>query len=109
MVLPPVGEIEIEKTYIMAFTSSLFYPMQLFPNPILPKLYCWKTPGVAAAISPFSTATDIFVVENPFDSTTLAVIGRSSVVALATMLSLADLERRRKMQAEEVGGRDISG
>lgn len=40
------------------------------------------------------------------DNTTIAVIGGGSVAALAAVLSLADPEKRRKMQAEEVGGGD---
>lgn len=40
------------------------------------------------------------------DSTTLAVVGGGSVAALAAMVSLTDPERRRRLQAEEVGGGD---
>lgn len=40
------------------------------------------------------------------DSTTIAVLGGGSVAALAAMVSLTDPERRRKLQAEEVGGGD---
>ncbi|XP_062091513.1 magnesium protoporphyrin IX methyltransferase, chloroplastic [Humulus lupulus] len=50
-----------------------------------------------AAIPPL--ATDV-------DGSTIAVIGGGSVAALAAVLSLADPERRRKLQAEEVGGGD---
>lgn len=40
------------------------------------------------------------------DGTTLAVIGGSSVAALAAAISLSDPEKRRQLQAEEVGGGD---
>ncbi|KAG9445173.1 hypothetical protein H6P81_016513 [Aristolochia fimbriata] len=40
------------------------------------------------------------------DGTTLAVLGGGSVAALAAVLSLADPEKRRRLQAEEVGGGD---
>lgn len=40
------------------------------------------------------------------DGTTIAVIGGSSVAALAAVLTLTDPDRRRKVQAEEVGGDD---
>ncbi|CAA2948273.1 magnesium protoporphyrin IX methyltransferase, chloroplastic [Olea europaea var. sylvestris] len=90
----------------MAITSSLLCPIQLSQNPTLLNRHRFKTPGVVAAIPPLSTATDVSVVGNPFDSTALAVIGGSSVAALATVLSLTDPERRRQMQAEEVGGGD---
>ncbi|KAJ6418005.1 hypothetical protein OIU84_001402 [Salix udensis] len=40
------------------------------------------------------------------DGTTLAVIGGGSVAALAATISLTDPERRRRLQAEEVGGGD---
>ncbi|KAL2525567.1 Magnesium protoporphyrin IX methyltransferase [Abeliophyllum distichum] len=67
----------------------------------------WRNEEVAtAAILPLSTATDVSVVGNPFDITTLAIIGRSSVAALAALLSLTDPERRQQMQTEEVGGGD---
>ncbi|CAH1431610.1 unnamed protein product [Lactuca virosa] len=39
-----------------------------------------------------------------FDGTTLAVIGGGSVAAIAAVISLADPEKRRQLQAEEVGG-----
>lgn len=58
-----------------------------------------------AAIPPFSVAAA--VADLPaVDGTTIAVIGGGSVAALAAVLSLADPERRRKLQAEEVGGGD---
>ncbi|XP_015870110.3 magnesium protoporphyrin IX methyltransferase, chloroplastic [Ziziphus jujuba] len=40
------------------------------------------------------------------DGTSLAVLGGGSVAALAAVLSLTDPERRRKLQAVEVGGGD---
>lgn len=60
---------------------------------------------VVAAIPPLFTAAsaaDLPVV----DSTAIAVIGGGSVAALAAVLSLADPERRRRLQAVEVGGGD---
>ncbi|CAH1436006.1 unnamed protein product [Lactuca virosa] len=39
-----------------------------------------------------------------FDGTTLAVIGGGSVATIAAVISLADPEKRRQLQAEEVGG-----
>nr|KAJ0215077.1 hypothetical protein LSAT_V11C300146030 [Lactuca sativa] len=39
-----------------------------------------------------------------FDGTTLAVIGGGSVATIAAMISLAEPEKRRQLQAEEVGG-----
>ncbi|CAI9773691.1 unnamed protein product [Fraxinus pennsylvanica] len=90
----------------MAFTSSLLCPIKLSPKPTPLNRHRHKTPGVFAAIPPLSTATDVSLVGNPFDSTALAVIGGSSVAALAAVLSLTDPERRRQMQAEEVGGGD---
>ncbi|KAL5717337.1 magnesium protoporphyrin IX methyltransferase [Ranunculus cassubicifolius] len=47
------------------------------------------------------TATDVSL-----DSTTIAVIGGGSIAALSAVLSLADPEKRRQLQAEEVGGGD---
>ncbi|GLT83858.1 hypothetical protein SLE2022_021260 [Rubroshorea leprosula] len=40
------------------------------------------------------------------DGTTVAVIGGGSVATLTAVLSLAEPERRRRLQAEEVGGGD---
>nr|KAJ0189165.1 hypothetical protein LSAT_V11C800409500 [Lactuca sativa] len=39
-----------------------------------------------------------------FDRTTLAVIGGGSVAAIAAVISLAEPEKRRQLQAEEVSG-----
>ncbi|EOY22638.1 Magnesium-protoporphyrin IX methyltransferase isoform 1 [Theobroma cacao] len=49
-----------------------------------------------------ASVTDLSAVEG----TTIALIGGGSVAALAAVLSLADPERRRRLQAEEVGGGD---
>ncbi|KAL7608563.1 hypothetical protein Lser_V15G10045 [Lactuca serriola] len=38
-----------------------------------------------------------------FDGTTLAVIGGSSVAAIAAVISLADPEKHQQLQAKEVG------
>lgn len=97
----------------MAFSSPLFSPVNftLNPNPQLHHPKCTKSTtrrsfSVVGAIPPLSTATDISAVTDPLDGTTLAVLGGSSVAALAAILSLADPERRRQLQAEEVGGDD---
>lgn len=55
-----------------------------------------------AAIPPLSTATATSIP----DLSTLAVISGGSIAALAAVLSLTDPERRRRLQAEEVGGGD---
>ncbi|KAJ4838394.1 hypothetical protein Tsubulata_017422 [Turnera subulata] len=87
----------------MACTSSLFstipFPAKNHPR-FSAKPKTAKTVTVAA-IPPLSavSAPDI-------DGTTIAVIGGSSVAALAAALSLTDPERRRRLQAEEVGGGD---
>ncbi|GLT37419.1 hypothetical protein SLA2020_117370 [Shorea laevis] len=57
------------------------------------------------AIPPLSVSgsvTDLPAV----DGTTVAVIGGGSVATLTAVLSLAEPERRRRLQAEEVGGGD---
>ncbi|PIA32802.1 hypothetical protein AQUCO_04300020v1 [Aquilegia coerulea] len=46
-------------------------------------------------------ATDVSL-----DGTTLAVLGGGSIAALSAVLSLTDPEKRRQLQAEEVGGGD---
>ncbi|KAL6319551.1 hypothetical protein AAG906_014227 [Vitis piasezkii] len=78
-------------------------------SPNTPKFHkpTTKTPTqTLSAIPPISTAADLSAVAVPFDGTTLAVIGGGSVAALAAVLSLTDPERRRQLQAEEVGGGD---
>ncbi|KAI3463534.1 hypothetical protein Pfo_020196 [Paulownia fortunei] len=90
----------------MAFSSFLYSPIHF----TLPSPHCHyrrRRPfSVTAAIPPLSTAADVAAVSDTLDSTTLAVIGGGSVAALAAVLSLADPEKRRQMQAEEVGGGD---
>ncbi|KAK4350123.1 hypothetical protein RND71_029436 [Anisodus tanguticus] len=95
----------------MAFSSPLFSPVNFALNTNSthhPK--CTKPNTrrnfTISAIPPLSTATDISAVTAPLDGTTLAVLGGSSVAALAAILSIADPERRRQLQAEEVGGGD---
>lgn len=90
----------------MAYTSSLFSSIPFHANnsrfsPIFPKPKTIITVTVAA-IPPLSTASAPEVL----DGATLAVIGGGSVAALAAALSLTDPERRRRLQAEEVGGGD---
>ncbi|PON97467.1 Magnesium-protoporphyrin IX methyltransferase [Trema orientale] len=92
----------------MAFSASLSSSIcfHTTPNPrfsptTIPKLTTTtrplRLPAPPAAIPPL--AADV-------DGTTIAVIGGGSVAALAAVLSLADPERRRRLQAEEVGGGD---
>nr|XP_004235845.1 magnesium protoporphyrin IX methyltransferase, chloroplastic [Solanum lycopersicum] len=96
----------------MAFSSPLFSPVNftLNPNPQLNHPKCTKPNNrrnlTICAIPPLSAATDISAVTDSLDGKTLAVLGGSSVAALAAILSLADPERRRQLQAEEVGGGD---
>lgn len=90
----------------MAYSTSLFShhlhlttnhhsnPNNPHPTPKLHKLTKSKTLTVSALSA------------DTFDSTTLAVIGGSSVAALAAAISLSDPEKRRQLQAEEVGGGD---
>ncbi|XP_028766236.1 LOW QUALITY PROTEIN: magnesium protoporphyrin IX methyltransferase, chloroplastic [Neltuma alba] len=93
----------------MAFSSTLSSPLNL-PNKVnsLPS-FSRNSQSLklapAFAIPPLSTAaaTDI---AGAIDGTTIAVIGGGSVAALAAVLSLTDPERRRQLQAEEVGGDD---
>ncbi|XP_011042970.1 PREDICTED: magnesium protoporphyrin IX methyltransferase, chloroplastic-like [Populus euphratica] len=89
----------------MAFTSSIFSHIPLNNQRIFPpnshKPKPPRTAVTTAALPPLDavTAADL-------DGTTLAVIGGGSVAALAAAISLTDPERRRRLQAEEVGGGD---
>ncbi|KAB1217533.1 Magnesium protoporphyrin IX methyltransferase, chloroplastic [Morella rubra] len=92
----------------MAFSATLSSPLG-FPNHQSPLAFSTKPittrpikSTTSFAIPPLSTAD----VAATFDGTTVAVIGGGSVAALATVLSLADPDRRRRLQAEEVGGED---
>ncbi|KAJ7945625.1 magnesium-protoporphyrin IX methyltransferase [Quillaja saponaria] len=93
----------------MAFSASLsssFFPNR--PNSIprfSPTTQRSSKSTISFAIPPISTATAADV-SSALDGTTIAVIGGSSVAALATVLSLTDPDRRRRLQAEEVGGED---
>ncbi|VFQ67785.1 unnamed protein product [Cuscuta campestris] len=89
----------------MAHASSLFLPVNF--NPISrTKLGRRHHRTGISAIPPLSTAADVTAVAGAFDGTTVAFIGGGSVAALAAALSLANPERRRQMQREEVGGGD---
>ncbi|CAK7336825.1 unnamed protein product [Dovyalis caffra] len=89
----------------MAFTSSIFshIPLNhqriLSPNSHKPKPT--RTTVTTASLPPLAavTAADL-------DGATLAVIGGGSVAAVAAAISLTDPDRRRRLQAEEVGGGD---
>ncbi|XP_004297488.1 PREDICTED: magnesium protoporphyrin IX methyltransferase, chloroplastic [Fragaria vesca subsp. vesca] len=87
----------------MAFAASLSSPLHFRnPNPLFsPKPTKPSKPFTLKPLPavPPSLASDV-------DSATIAAIGGGSVAALAAALSLADPERRRKLQAEEVGGGD---
>ncbi|KAL8139205.1 hypothetical protein V2J09_005206 [Rumex salicifolius] len=96
----------------MAMSMSVFS----LPNPTTtkPRLFSTTTTAtrrsrnaqslvVVSAIPPLSTVTDSSL---SVDGTTLAVLGGGSVAAFAALLSLTDPERRRQLQAEEVGGGD---
>ncbi|XP_057970282.1 magnesium protoporphyrin IX methyltransferase, chloroplastic [Malania oleifera] len=60
-----------------------------------------RKPLAPAATPPLSSAADVSSLAAP-----LAVIGGGSMAALAAAISLADPERRRRLQADEVGGGD---
>lgn len=85
----------------MAYSSALFshnvcFTTKQCSNPY-PKSY---------KLSNRRTLTVSALGAETFDGTTLAVIGGSSVAAIAAAISLADPEKRRQLQAEEVGGGD---
>ncbi|KAK9120230.1 hypothetical protein Scep_018323 [Stephania cephalantha] len=80
------------------FSNAFSSPIRLHPNPQTPRPS--KTLTIPKAIPPLSSAID------GSDPTALAVLGGGSVAALAAVLSLTDPERRRKLQAQEVGGGD---
>lgn len=87
-------------SHIPFHTNSRF---STFP-PKLPNKH-QTTSFKTTALPPLSTAasvTDLSAV----DGTTVALIGGGSVAALAAVLSITDPERRRRLQAEEVGGGD---
>ncbi|KAK2974184.1 hypothetical protein RJ640_021475 [Escallonia rubra] len=96
----------------MAYSSSLFSPVCFNPNPNPKASPLSHKPTrrtlTVSAIQPLSTATEVAaaVAAAPLDAATLAVIGGGSVAALAAVLSLSDPEKRRQVQAEEVGGGD---
>ena len=87
----------------MACSSPVFSVLCFHTNAnpkLSPKLNpTYRKNLIATAIPPLSA--DVAV-----DGTTIAVIGSGSVAALAAVLSLSDPEKRRKAQAEEVGGGD---
>ncbi|KAK3042494.1 hypothetical protein RJ639_000218 [Escallonia herrerae] len=98
----------------MAYSSSLFSPVCFNPNPNpnpkaspLSHKRTRRTLSVSA-IPLLSTATEVAAAAAaaPLDAATLAVIGGGSVAAFAAVLSLSDPEKRRQVQAEEVGGGD---
>ncbi|OVA09675.1 Methyltransferase small domain [Macleaya cordata] len=98
----------------MAFSTVVSSPLNFHtknpnPNHSPPTFNKTKTKTLITptkAVPPLSTATDVSAITAPFDSTTLAVLGGGSIAALAAVLSIADPEKRRQLQAEEVGGGD---
>ncbi|KAK2662239.1 hypothetical protein Ddye_000813 [Dipteronia dyeriana] len=91
----------------MAYSASLFSHIPFHANRFISTKRSSKPPTKTtllkppAAIPPLST-TITFDADLP----TLAAISGCSVAALAAVISLTDPERRRKLQAEEVGGGD---
>uniref|UniRef100_A0A1J3KAK5 Magnesium protoporphyrin IX methyltransferase, chloroplastic n=1 Tax=Noccaea caerulescens TaxID=107243 RepID=A0A1J3KAK5_NOCCA len=83
---------------LLSSSSSVSQFLPRFPNPTRFNVTSRSRAVTVVAAS----VTDIAGV----DSTTIAVLGGGSVAALAAMVSLTDPERRRKLQAEEVGGGD---
>ncbi|XP_077250031.1 magnesium-protoporphyrin IX methyltransferase [Tasmannia lanceolata] len=81
----------------LCFNNNNSNPNRSSPNSSPSKC---RTPTKTLALPPLSTATELS------DSTALAVLGGGSIAALAAALSLADPEKRRQLQAEEVGGGD---
>lgn len=90
----------------MAFSSIPYYPMSFAVPKHHSHLPRTRPLTVTSAIPPITTAADVAAVADTLDGTTIAVIGGGSVAALAAVLSLTDPEKRRQMQAEEVGGGD---
>lgn len=92
--------------YPTALSSPRFLPNRInsFPKFSSTNQKPSKFP-TAFAIPPLSTATAADV-SGAIDGTTIAVISGGSVAALAAVLSLTDPEKRRRLQAEEVGGDD---
>ncbi|KAK7399283.1 hypothetical protein VNO78_10464 [Psophocarpus tetragonolobus] len=88
----------------MAFSPSPLWSSSIFiPNP-KPKPYKLRLSlSPPSAIPPLSTATAPDV---DINGTTIAVVSGGLVAAVAAVVSLTDPERRRQMQAEEVGGGD---
>ncbi|KAH0871136.1 hypothetical protein HID58_078158 [Brassica napus] len=83
---------------LLSPSSSVSHFLPRLPNAT--RLNVASRSRVATVVA--SSVTDLAGV----DSTTIAVLGGGSVAALATFVSLTDPERRRKLQAEEVGGGD---
>ncbi|XP_050221697.1 magnesium protoporphyrin IX methyltransferase, chloroplastic [Mercurialis annua] len=84
-------------------SSTTFHTNTNISRFLTPKLKTTRTVTVSA-IPPFTVASAAEF--SSLDGTTLAVISGGSVAALAAAISLTDPERRRKLQADEVGGGD---
>lgn len=93
--------------YSASLSSSVFFHGSPNPNPIprlSPKLT--RPPRQLSLPTPAALPPPLSTIAGDIDGTSIAVIGGGSVAALAAVLSLADPERRRKLQAVEVGGGD---
>lgn len=82
----------------MAFSTALFSHSPLHFHSKKPSPYPTRKTLSVSALFPQTI--------EPLDTTTIAVIGGSSVAAIAAALTLTDPEKRRQLQAEEVGGGD---
>ncbi|KAF5181501.1 Magnesium protoporphyrin ix methyltransferase protein [Thalictrum thalictroides] len=91
----------------MAFSATISSPVCFYNNPNLSTssttttITFNKTRSRILPLKAVPVATDVSL-----DGTTLAVIGGGSIAALSAVLSLTDPEKRRQLQAEEVGGGD---
>ncbi|KAL6004308.1 hypothetical protein ACLOJK_004857 [Asimina triloba] len=97
----------------MAFAAALSSPpisfpktknSRLSPNAPLPFPCIKSGPRTKTLALPEASAAAAAVAS--FDGTAIAVLGGGSIAALAAILSLSDPEKRRRLQAEEVGGGD---
>lgn len=97
----------------MAFPSTLSSPRisipsikisRPSPSAFLPKpKFSHRTKTLAL---PEASAAAAAASGAPLDGTAIAVLGGGSIAALAAILSLSDPEKRRRLQAEKVGGDD---
>nr|XP_043617141.1 magnesium protoporphyrin IX methyltransferase, chloroplastic-like [Erigeron canadensis] len=88
----------------MAFSSTLFSQNLCFrtTNSSYHSSKLYNLPTTTTRRPTTVTA----LADTSLDTTTLAVISTTSVAAIAAAISLSDPEKRRQLQAEEVGGGD---